>query len=73
MKPVMHWCPKCKEKSARRFGKAREYDGLVKRVEICMNSGCGYRLDLDPDVPTVASLKRQARVLAQSKQLEFIF
>ena len=68
------YCPKCKENSVLRFGsEPRDYDGLVKRVDRCMNIGCDYRVDLDPDVPLVRELKKRARQLAQSKQLEFQF
>ncbi len=67
----MYHCPKCKEKSAVRRVYTRKGDGLTKRIEYCINKGCGYKLDLSPDVPTV---KRAMAIKANKQgQLEFKF
>lgn len=52
------WCSKCKEKSTivkvyevlPQYGETHELTGVTKsgrkRVEFCLNKGCGYRLEL---------------------------
>ena len=41
---MLRYCPKCREKSAVR----KIYSGK-RRVEFCINRGCGYQLRL-PDI-----------------------
>lgn len=46
MKKQLHYCPKCKENSVVRKVYTRKKDGVVKRVEYCINKGsCGYKLE----------------------------
>jgi len=42
----LHLCPKCKENSTVRRCYTRKRDGVDRRVEYCVNVGCGYRKDL---------------------------
>ena len=41
----LRWCWKCKENSVARKCYTRK-DGVKKRIEYCVNYGCGYSLDL---------------------------
>jgi hypothetical protein len=45
-RPTLGHCPECKEPSVvvRKYG-----PGNLKRIEICVNKGCGYSKDL-PDL-----------------------
>lgn len=45
----LSYCSKCKEKSVTvRITKCKDYiwSGKSRRVEYCINKGCGYRLNL---------------------------
>ena len=42
---LLHWCPRCNEKSVRTKLYSRDQVWL-SRFEYCINKGCGYRLDL---------------------------
>lgn len=48
---MLGYCPKCKERSVRTKVYSPEMRdirtiGVLKRVEFCINRGCGYKLEL---------------------------
>ena len=43
---VLRVCPKCREKSV--VVKCYEMYNEIRRVEYCINKGCGHKLDLTP-------------------------
>lgn len=46
MKRQLGWCSNCKEKSVVVKVYQSKGDDKRKRVEYCINKGCGYRLEL---------------------------
>lgn len=40
----LSWCPECKEFSVH-HKKYKGKDGLIRKVDYCVNKGCGYRKD----------------------------
>jgi hypothetical protein len=49
IKQRLGWCNNCKENSTRvKCYRTKAEPEKLKRVEFCINKGCGYRLDLPP-------------------------
>lgn len=65
------WCPRCNENSVVRKAEPRKIDGLIKRIEYCTNKGCGYKLDLDPHIPSAKKVKQAMEV--NQGQMSFNF
>ncbi len=48
------WCPGCKEHSLIVRQYLRKLDNRAERLELCINKGCGYKLNLPFRVLTKA-------------------